>query len=95
VLVGLRPLKPQDRFRAGSHILKRGDRPSLKADQGYVTSSSWSPMLDSWIGLAMIERGRERMGEVVVVFDGLRNVNVLAEISDTCFYDREHKRLHG
>ena len=94
-LVGLKPLKPEDRFRAGSHILKRGARPSLKADQGYVTSSSWSPMLDSWIGLALIERGRERMGEVVVVFDGLRNVNVLAEIVDTCFYDREHKRLHG
>jgi hypothetical protein len=43
----------------------------------------------------MIERGRERTGEVVVVFDGLRNVNVLAEITDTCFFDREHKRLHG
>ncbi|MFO1089252.1 MAG: sarcosine oxidase subunit alpha family protein [Hyphomicrobiales bacterium] len=95
VLVGLQPLDPSDRFRAGSHILKVGDTPSLAADQGYVTSSSWSPMLDSWIGLALIERGRERIGEVVVCYDGLRNVNVRARITDTCFFDREHKRLHG
>jgi glycine cleavage system aminomethyltransferase T len=59
-LVGVRPLDPAKRFRAGSHLLKVNDKPSTKNDQGYVSSAAWSPTLDSWIGLGMLKRGRER-----------------------------------
>ena len=64
-------------------------------DQGYITSVAWSPMLDMWIGLALLSNGRDRHGEIVQIFDGLRDTQMLGEICDPMHYDRENKRLHA
>jgi sarcosine oxidase subunit alpha len=93
--VGLKPVDTGDRLRGGAHILTRSSKPSMADDQGYVTAVAWSPMLGHWIGLALLKRGRERHGEVVVVWDGLRNYHTLAEVCDPMFYDRENRKLHG
>jgi methylglutamate dehydrogenase subunit C len=82
-VVGIRPVDPADRIRSGAHILKRDDGPSMASDQGYVSSVAWSPMLDMWIGLALVSNGRARHGEVVQVWDGLRGHRVLGEICAT------------
>jgi sarcosine oxidase subunit alpha len=95
VVVGIRPLRKSDRLRAGSRLLARDSNPSLANDQGYVTSVAYSPMLETWLGLALLKRGRERHGEVVKVFDGLRGIHMLAEICDPVHYDRENRKLHG
>ena len=94
-VVGIRPVDRSDRLRAGSHLLKRGDEPSLANDQGYISSVAYSPMLGEWIGLALLKRGRERHGEIVKVFDGLRNINLYGEICDPVHYDRENRKLHA
>jgi hypothetical protein len=60
--------------------LKVNDKPSTKNDQGYVSSAAWSPTLDSWIGLGMLKRGRERHGERIMLWDGLRDVHIEAEV---------------
>jgi sarcosine oxidase subunit alpha len=93
-VVGIRPVDRADRIRAGAHILKRDDKPSMANDQGYVTSVAWSPMLGHWIGLALVANGRARHGEIVQVWDGLRGANVEGEICDPVHFDRENKRLH-
>ena len=93
--VGLRPVDKSDRIRSGAHILARGSKPSLANDQGYVTSVAFSPMLDYWIGLGLLKRGRQRHGEIVQVWDGLRQYHMLAEVCDPIFYDKEHVKLHG
>jgi methylglutamate dehydrogenase subunit C len=93
--VGLRPLDASDRIRAGSHLLTRGTEPSMDNDQGYVTSVAFSPMLGQWIGLALLKGGSARHGETVLVWNGLSNVHLLAEVVEPCFYDKEHKKLHG
>ena len=36
-----------------------------------------------------------RHGEVIQVFDGLRNIHMLAEICDPMHFDRENARLHA
>jgi heterotetrameric sarcosine oxidase alpha subunit len=94
-VVGIRPLDKTDRIRAGSHLLKKGDAPSLAGSQGYVTSVAYSPTLGYWLGLALLKSGRERHGEVVKVFDGLRNIHMYAEICDPMHYDKENKKLHA
>ncbi len=93
-VVGIRPVNKSDKLRAGSHLLKQGDKPSMANDQGYITSVAWSPMLDVWLGLALLSNGRARHGEVVKVFDGLRNIHMLAEICEPMHFDRENARLH-
>ena len=93
-VVGIRPIDKSDKLRAGSHLLRQGDAPSMATDQGYISSVAWSPMLNEWLGLALLSNGRARHGEVVQVFDGLRNIHMLAEICDPVHFDRENRRLH-
>jgi sarcosine oxidase subunit alpha len=62
-VVGIRPFDTADKIRAGSHLLKKDDAPSMAADQGYISSVAWSPMLNMWLGLALLSNGRERHGE--------------------------------
>ncbi len=94
-VVGIRPVDPSDRIRSGAHVLKKDDTPSMANDQGYLTSVAWSPMLNMWIGLALVTNGRARHGEVVQVWDGLRGARVMGEICDPMHFDRENKRLHA
>ena len=94
-VVGIRPVNSQDRLLAGSRLLAAGATRSQENDQGYITSAAYSPMLEGWIGLALLKRGRERHGEIVRVFDGLRNVYVDAQICEPMHYDRENEKLHA
>ena len=64
-------------------------------DQGYISSVAWSPMLDQWVGLALLVNGRERYGEVVKIFDGVRDNHLFGEICDPVHYDRENTKLHA
>ena len=91
----LRRHDPSLRFRAGSHLVRPGDKPSTATDQGYVSSVAWSPTLDSWIGLAMLKRGRERHGERLIVWDGLRDVYIEAEACNPVFIDPQGEKTHA
>ncbi len=93
-LVGVRPLDPKASFRTGAHILAKGAEATLANDQGYVSSSAWSPHVGSTIGLALVIRGATRHGEEVLVWDGLRNEMTPALLCAPCFVDPENEKLH-
>ena len=94
-VVGIRPCDVRDKIRAGSHLLKKDDAPSMANDQGYISSVAWSPMLNMWLGLALLSNGRERYGEVVKIFDGIRSIHMYGVICDPMHYDRENRKLHA
>ena len=94
-LVGIRSINKPDRIRSGAHLLRKDDPPSMANDQGYISSVALSPMLGQWVGLALLANGRERHGEVVKIFDGLRNVQLFGEICEPVHYDRENTKLHA
>ncbi len=94
-LVGLKPVDPADDFSVGAHILNVGVAPSMAADQGYVTSACFSPVIGSRIGLALIKRGPDRIGEQVIVWDALKEQYTQAEICDPVFVDPEGEKLHA
>ena len=60
---------------------------------GHVTSSYLSPTLGRPIALAMVERGRSRLGETV--YAPLPAVTISAEIVPPVFYDLEGTRRDG
>jgi sarcosine oxidase subunit alpha len=93
-VVGIRPVDPKHKLRSGSHLLRKGVKASMANDQGYISSVAWSPMLNMWLGLALLSNGRSRIGEIVQVFDGLRNAMMAAEICDPIHFDAENRRLH-
>ena len=94
-MVGIRPLDPAKRFRSGAHLVGLNDKPSTATDQGYLSSVAWSPTLNSWIGLGMLKRGRERHGERLIVWDGLREVYLEAEVCNPVFIDPEGEKTHA
>ncbi|MBB3611359.1 sarcosine oxidase subunit alpha family protein [Rhizobium sp. BK602] len=94
-LVGLKPIDPVKDIRAGAHLLKEGAKPSTANDQGHVSSACFSPVLGHSIGLAFLKSGRERLGEHVIVWDGLRGEEVPAEVCHPVFVDPDNKKLQG
>jgi methylglutamate dehydrogenase subunit C len=93
-LVGIKPVDRSIKIRSGAHLLNKNDAPTMTADQGYICSVGWSPMLDMWIGLALLSNGAKRHGEIVKLFDGLRGQHVLGEICSPVHFDPENRRLH-
>jgi methylglutamate dehydrogenase subunit C len=95
VVVGIKPVNRTRRLRSGAHIVPKGAIPGPETDQGYVTSVCFSPMLDQWIGLGLVERGRERHGEIVRAHDPLRGEDMDVELCSPVFYDPEGVRQRG
>ncbi|MER8548882.1 sarcosine oxidase subunit alpha [Mesorhizobium sp. M1169] len=93
-LVGVVPLDPNTSFRTGSHILAKDAAAALENDQGYVTSSAYSPHVGSTIGLALVKRGPERHGEEVVAWNGLCGEFTAARLCNPVFVDPQNERLH-
>jgi sarcosine oxidase subunit alpha len=95
VVVGVKPIDRARRLRSGALVIPKGASPSPKSDQGYVTSACFSPMFDQWIGLGLVARGRERVGEIVRAHDPLRGEDIDIEICSSVFYDPEGGRQRG
>jgi len=51
--------------------------------------------LDQWIGLGLVEHGRERIGEIVHAHDPLRGEDYDAELCNPVFYDPDGGRQRG
>src|SRR3546814_10011328 len=60
-LVGLKPVDPSHRLRAGAHFLALGAAPTGDNDEGYMTSAVFSTTLGHWSGLGLLARGAERI----------------------------------
>jgi sarcosine oxidase subunit alpha len=92
-LIGLKPVDPVQRLRAGAHFLRLGAAPTVAADEGYMTSVAFSPHIGSWIGLGLLVRGPERIGERVRAYDPIRNGDIEVEVVSPVFVDPEGLRL--
>ncbi|TCT03531.1 sarcosine oxidase subunit alpha family protein [Aquabacter spiritensis] len=92
-LVGFKPVDPKDRLRAGAHFLRHGRSAVLANDEGYMTSVAFSPTLGHWIGLGLLARGPERIGETVRAYDPVRGADIPVEICRPGFVDPEGERL--
>jgi sarcosine oxidase subunit alpha len=93
ILVGVKPVDPEQRIRAGSHFLGIGATPNLDNDEGYLTSVAYSPTLGQWIGLGLLRNGATRHGERVRAYDPVRNADIVCEICAPCFVDPNEEKL--
>ena len=93
ILAGFKPLIATDPIGAGAHFLRPGAELKLRSDEGYMTSACWSPTLQSYIGLGLIVRGPQRIGEQVRAYDPIRKRDTLVEICSPVFYDEQGARL--
>lgn len=94
ILTGFRPVGRGSRLRAGAHFLGLGVAASLAADEGSMTSVAYSPSLGHWIGIGLIRRGGERLGERVRAYDPVRGEDIEVEICSPVFVDPEGRSMH-
>jgi sarcosine oxidase subunit alpha len=92
-LVGLKPIDRRRRLRNGAHFFAMGAVTSPQNDQGYMTSTAFSPSAGHWIGLGLLARGQERLGERVLACDPIRSEEIEVEVTSPVFVDPEGKRL--
>jgi sarcosine oxidase subunit alpha len=91
-LVGLRAVGDAI-LTAGAHLFTPGDPVDRLHSQGYVTSVGYSPTLGASLGLAFLQDGRARRGEMIRLVDHLRKIDILCEVADPVFHDKEGAKL--
>jgi sarcosine oxidase subunit alpha len=89
--VGVEPLNDNENLLSGAHFVTPQNE--SRRSQGIVTSACFSPTLNRAIGLGLLERGFERKGETVTVFDDGRTFDV--RITDPGFYDPTGERMNA
>ncbi|MDK3019472.1 sarcosine oxidase subunit alpha family protein [Pseudodonghicola flavimaris] len=94
-LVGLKPVGAVKLITAGAHLFAAEAEPLRANDQGWVSSTAFSPTLGHQIALGFLSRGPERLGEVVKMVDHLRGVETLCEVVAPVFFDPEGGRARG
>ncbi|MER8734405.1 sarcosine oxidase subunit alpha family protein [Mesorhizobium sp. M1227] len=86
-LVGLQPLDPAGKVVSGSHLFAEDAPQNLDTDQGWITSACYSPHVGSMIGLGFLEKGDERLGEVIVAANPLESESARLRVVPAHFVD--------
>ena len=90
--VGLTPVQQRGMLASGAHVIDVKHSGAPAPTQGYVTSACYSPNLQRYVGLGLVQDGSRRLGETVNVYD---NSQVYpARISTPAAWDPEGNRLH-
>jgi len=93
-LVGIKPLG-EEALTSGAHLFVPGEEMSRVNSNGYTTSVGYSPMFEKYLALGFLRNGRARMGQRIRVVDRLRNVDVLCEVCDPVFFDKDGEKLRA
>ncbi|MBT9290415.1 sarcosine oxidase subunit alpha family protein [Prosthecodimorpha staleyi] len=90
-LVGLATVDPKVVLEEGAQITQEADPAPRTHAIGHVTSAYHSAVLGRSIALAMVERGRSRLGETLHV--PMPGGAIAVTVVDPVFYDKEGGRL--
>ena len=93
-MVGIRPLGAEA-ITSGAHLFVPGKDLTRENSQGYTTSVGYSPMFGKYLALGFLVNGRARIGERIRVVDRLRGIDVLAEVCDPVFHDKDGEKLRA
>ncbi|MDE0306117.1 MAG: sarcosine oxidase subunit alpha family protein [Albidovulum sp.] len=89
-LVGLLPDDPDKAIPEGAPLTPGGRKTRT---EGFVSACVWSVVKERWIALALLERGRERMGQIAHA--RVQEEIIQAKIVSPCFHDSEGQRLRS
>ena len=89
--VGFEPVRDTAASTSGAHFIH--DSNGTWRSKGVITSARFSPILDSHIGMGLLEGGVKRKGEEIIIFDDSKMNRV--RIVDSVFYDPNGENMHG
>jgi len=82
------------KIRPGAHLVAAGDKTQPPKSLGHVTSTTYSPALEKYIALGLLEDGPQRIGEKLVATYPLKNIDVAVEVVSSHFFDPDGSRMH-
>ena len=91
--VGITPVQQGGVLAAGAHVIDADRSGAPAPTRGYVTSACYSPNLQRYVGLGLVQDGSRRLGETVNVYDAGEVQG--ARISAPAAWDPEGDRLHA
>jgi sarcosine oxidase subunit alpha len=94
ILVGLEVVEPGRWIAAGS-LLFAAEGPVFGHGEGHVTSVTHSPALGRSIGLGLLARGPDRLGETVRCVDLLAESTVRVRVVSPHFFDPGGERQNA
>ncbi|MEY3533957.1 MAG: hypothetical protein RI979_1981 [Pseudomonadota bacterium] len=80
---------------SGAHLFTQGDTVGREQSQGYITSYAHSDLMGACLALGFLKNGRARHGEKIRIVDHLRGLDLLAEVCDPVFHDKEGEKLRA
>ena len=80
---------------SGAHLFTQGDTVGREQSQGYITSFANSDLMGACLALGFLKNGRARYGEKIRIVDHLRGLDLLAEVCDPVFHDKEGEKLRA
>ncbi|MEN0040325.1 MAG: sarcosine oxidase subunit alpha family protein [Pseudomonadota bacterium] len=92
-LVAIQSLDGQ-RIRGGSHLVK-GGRDEPGRSEGHTTSTCFSPELNRYVSLALLEGGQARHGERLYAANPIRGTHVAVEVTSPHMVDPDGGRMRG
>ena len=94
-LVGVKPVDPNGKISAGSHLLEKGAAAVAANDGGWLTSKVYSPHIGCDIALAYLKAGDRKIGQRMRAVNLLTGQDTEVEIVSPHFFDPEGERLRG
>jgi len=92
-LVGLKTKNPSIVLEEGAQIVADPNQPVPMKMVGHVTSAYWSANCGHSIALALVEGGRDRIGQTLYV--PMPDKTIEVEVTGTIFFDEKGERLNG
>src|SRR3546814_14980495 len=76
-----------ERTRPGAHLVAKGGAAGLPQSLGHITSTAYSPALEKYVALGLLEDGPNRIGQRLVATYPLKNIDVEVEVVSSHFFD--------
>ncbi len=90
-LVGVHPCDKARRLRNGAHLVSASER---RRSQGFLTAACMTTVgPHDWIGLALLEGGQARLGEVLLATSPVHGETIEVEIVSPHRFDPENTRV--
>ena len=94
-VVGVIPLDKKTTIPEGSHLVKDGNAFSPNPKLGHVSASCWSVEYNNPFSLAIIQDGKNRIGEKLYAVSPLNNKNIAVEIVSSHYVDPKGERARS
>jgi len=94
-IVGVIPLDKKTTIPEGSHLVKDKDAPLPNPKLGHVSASCWSVEYNNPFSLAIIQDGKNRIGEKLYAVSPLNNKNIPVEIVSSHYVDSAGERVRS